>query len=115
MWGAYWIPAARFLAPPSGVLGGVPSENGVGKLTTCADRRGPAFGRRPAHTSPDFVPMRKSSISGEVVGDAWKSGLRDLVRMSYGRGLLDSGGARSDVLAARFSGSFRRKQGPEIV
>ena len=72
--GVYRIPAARFPAPPSRVSKGVSGENGVGELTTCAGRRGPASESRPAHRSPDFGPMRKSTISGDTVGGISGSG-----------------------------------------
>ena len=68
-------------------------------MTTCADRRGPAFENRPAHKSPAFGPMRKSTISGDVVGEVRESGFRDLVRTSLG-----SGGAFFDVSVARLEG-----------
>ena len=84
--GVYWVPAARFLTPPSRVLERVSGKNGVRKLPDCADRRAPAFESRPAHKSPDFGPTRKSAISGDIVGGIRKSGFRDLVRMSYGGG-----------------------------
>ena len=82
MGGVYWIPAARFLTSPTRVLEGVSGENGARKSTGRAGRRGPAFGSRPAHKSPDFGPIRKSSVSGEIVGEIRKSGFRDPVRMS---------------------------------
>ena len=91
-----------------------PAKTGARKLTNCADRREPAFESRPAHKSPDFGPTRISAISRGIVGGIRKSGSRDLVRASRGGGLLDSGGACSDVSAPRFTGDFRRKQGPEI-
>ena len=71
-----------FRRSPSRVFKGVSGENGARKLTTCADRRGPAFESRPAHMSPDFGPMQKSAISGDIVGEIRKSGFRDLVRNS---------------------------------
>ena len=74
--GVYWIPAARFLASPSRVFRRVSGENGVGKLTNCADRRGHAFKGRPAHKSPDFGPTRKLAVSGDIVGGIQKSGFR---------------------------------------
>ena len=73
---------ARFLTPPSRVSEGVSGENGVRKLTDCADRRGIAFESRLAHKSPDFGLTRKSAVSGEIVGEIRKSGFRDLVRNS---------------------------------
>ena len=78
------MPAARLLAPPSRVSQKVSGENGVRKLTNCADRRGSAFGSRPARKSPDFWPTRKSAIFGDIVGEIRKSGFRDLVRNSLG-------------------------------
>ena len=45
--GVSWIPAFRFLTSPPRVLYKASGENGVRKLTTCADRRGPAFESRP--------------------------------------------------------------------
>ena len=104
--------AARFATSSSRVLQGVPGENGVRKLTTRADRRGPAFESRPAPKSPDFWPMRKSAISGDIVGEIRKSGIRDLARISWGD-LLGSGGACSDVSVACFVAGFRRKLSPE--
>ena len=77
------IPAARFPTSPSRVLEGVSGENGARKSTGRAGRRGPAFESRPAHKSPDFGPIRKSSVSGEIVGEIRKSGFRDLVRTPY--------------------------------
>ena len=84
MRGVYWILPARVLTSPSRVLQWVTGENGVRKLTTCADRRGRAFESRPAHKSPDFAATQKSAISGDIVGDVRKSGFRELVRMSCG-------------------------------
>ena len=108
----YWIPAARFLTFPSRVSKRASGENGVRKLTTCADRRGPAFEHPPARKSPDFGPVRKYAISGDIVGDARESGFRDLVRTSWG-GLLDSGSAFRDVSVACFTAGYRRKRGPK--
>ena len=64
------------------------------------------FEGRPAHKSPDFGPIRKSSVSGEIVGEIRNSGSRQDV--------MDSGDAFFGVSAARFRGGFRRKQSPEI-
>ena len=44
-------------------------------MATCADRRGPAFESRPAHTSPDFGPARKSAIPGDTVGGSLEIGI----------------------------------------
>ena len=63
-----------------------------------------ASGSRPDNKSPDFAPTRKSAISGGAVREIRKSGFRDLVRNSWGGGLLDSGGAFSDVSVACFTG-----------
>ena len=73
--GAYWLPAARFLMPPSRVLQRVSGGNGARKLTNCSDRRGPALERRPVRNSPNFGPTRKSAISGDTVGEIRESGL----------------------------------------
>ena len=80
----YRIPAKRVLTSPSRVLQKVSGDNGARKLTNCADRRGPAFESRPAHTSPDFGPMRKSANPGDIAGGNRKSGSRDIVRTSWG-------------------------------
>ena len=82
-------------------------------MTDCADRRGSAFESRPARKSPDFGLARNSAISGDAAGEIRKSGFRDLVRNSWG-GLLDPGGAFSDVSVARFGEGSKRKRGPEI-
>ena len=108
--GVYWIPAARFLTSPSRVLQEIPVENEVRQLTTCADRRGPAFESRPARKPPDFGPARKSASSGDTARGIWKSGSRDLDRTSWG-GFSD--GAFSEVSVARFRVGFKRQRGPE--
>ena len=84
MGGVYRIPAARVLASPSRVLVGVSGENGVRKLTNCAERRGYASESRPAHKLPGFGQTRKSAMSGDIAGGIRKSGFRDLVRASRG-------------------------------
>ena len=61
-------------------LEGAPGEDGVRQLTNCANRRRPAFESRPAHTSPDSGPTRKSAVSGNTVGEIRKSGFRDIAR-----------------------------------
>ena len=50
-------------------------------MANCADRRGSAFESRAAHKSPDFGPMRKSAIAGDIVGRGRKSGFLVPVRM----------------------------------
>ena len=82
-------------------------------MTNCADRRGSACESRPAHKSSDFGLTRKSAVSGEIVGEIPKSGVRHIVRIPRG-GLLGCGGAFSDVSVACLGEGSRRKRGPEI-
>ena len=80
-------------------------------MTDCAGRRGSAFESRPAHKSPDFGLTRESATSGDI----GKSGNRDFEISSriHGGGLLDFGGAFSDVSAVCLGKSSRRKLIPE--
>ena len=84
MRGANCAQAARFLPSPSHVLGGVSGENGARESANCADRRGSVFESGAAHKSPDFGPTPKSAISGDILGEIWKSGFRDLDGNPYG-------------------------------
>ena len=68
-------------------LEGASGEDGVRQLTNCANRRRPAFESRPAHTSPDSGPTRKSAVSGNTVGEIRKWGFRDIARAPWRGGV----------------------------
>ena len=61
-------------------LEGASGEDGVRRLTNCANRRRAAFESRPAHTSPDSRPTRKSAVSGNTDGKIRRLGFRDIAR-----------------------------------
>ena len=64
---------ARFPTSALLVAAGVSGENGVRKVTNCADQRAPVFESRPAHKSPDFGLTRKSAIPADIFGEIRKS------------------------------------------
>ena len=92
MGGVYWIPAARLLTSPSRVVQEIPVENGARMLTPCANRRGPAFESRPAHTSPDFEP---------------DAAICDFRQQCRGRPGIGIPGSRQDVMGGSIG--FRRR------
>ena len=112
MGGIYWIPAPRVLPSPlRALVGGFPAKTGSENRPIAPTSGGPCLRVAPPTNRPIPGLCENLRFPEALLR---KSGNRDLVRNSHGGGLLDSGGAFSDVSVACLLAGFRRKRGPEI-
>ena len=101
-------------APVACFTAGCRRKRGPGNRPIAPTGGGPCLRAAP----PTYRPISGRRRNLRFPGTFWgKSGNRDFGISSgihMGGGLLDSGGAYSDVSVARFRGGFRRKRGPKI-